>query len=112
MKNSAIKNIFPLLVCALLAAPAFAAGDAAAGKAKSAACAACHGADGNTPTGPDFPRLAGQHADYLFKAMREYKAGTRKNPIMAGQVEKLSRKDLEDLAAFFASQKGQLAVIR
>ena len=107
-----MKNIALFVVCTLLAAPAFARGDAAAGQEKSKACAACHGADGNSPTSPDFPRLAGQHADYLFKALREYKAGTRKNPIMAGQVQNLSRKDLEDLAAYFASQKGQLAVIR
>lgn len=107
-----MKSILLFVACSVVAVPAFARGDAVAGQEKSKACAACHGADGNSPTGPDFPRLAGQHADYLFKALREYKAGTRKNPIMAGQVEKLSRKDLEDLAAFYASQKGQLAVIR
>ena len=55
-----------------------------AGKAKAAeVCAACHGADGNSAS-PDFPRLAGQHRDYLAKALRDYKSGLRKNPIMAG----------------------------
>ena len=46
-------------------------------------CAACHGADGNAPSA-DFPKLAGQHRDYLAKALRDYKSGQRKNPIMAG----------------------------
>jgi len=95
-----------------MASPAFAGGDAAAGQQKSQACAACHGADGNTPTGPDFPRIAGQHEDYLLKALKDYKSGLRKNPIMGGQVSGLSAQDMADLAAFFSSQKGSLHVIR
>lgn len=81
------------------------AADAAAGKEKSAICAACHGADGNSPT-PDFPRLAGQHPDYLLRALLDYKHGNRKNPIMQGQVANLSRQDMMDLAAWFSSQTG------
>ncbi len=100
------------LVLAFAASPALAAGDAAQGKAKSQACAACHGPDGNSPAGPDFPRLAGQHYDYLLKALRDYKSGARKNPIMAGQVGNLTPQDIADLAAFYASQKGSLHVIR
>jgi cytochrome c553 len=91
----------------LLAAtiPAYAAsGDAEAGSKKSAPCAACHGANGISPT-PDFPNLAGQYPDYLEKALTHYKNGRRKNPIMQGQVANLSEKDLLDLAAYFASQK-------
>ena len=75
-------------------------------------CAACHGPDGNSPPSPDFPRLAGQHYDYLLKSLRDYKSGARKNPIMAGQVGNLSPQDIADLAAFYASQKGSLHVIR
>jgi len=103
-----------LLVLALLAfaAPAFAGGSADAGQKKSAVCAACHGQDGNTPTGPDFPRLAGQYEDYLLRALTDYKIGARKNPIMAGQVSNLSTQDLADLAAYFASLKGPLHTIR
>ncbi len=86
------------------------AGDAAAGKDKSATCAACHGADGNSAT-PDFPRLAGQHADYLQRALIDYQLGNRKNPIMQGQVANLSRRDIADLAAWFSSQAG-LATVR
>ena len=88
----------------LAGAPA-AAGDPAAGKKKSEPCAACHGTEGNS-TAPDFPRLAGQHYDYLKHSMMAYKTGARKNPIMAPMVEKLTVRDIEDLAAFYASQKG------
>jgi len=75
------------------------------GKQKAAVCAACHGPDGNS-TAPDFPRLAGQHYDYLLRALMDYKSGARKNPIMAPLVEKLTRRDMQDLAAYFSSQKG------
>lgn len=93
------------LVAGALASGAAVAGDARAGKEKSTVCAACHGPDGNSPT-PEFPRIAGQHEDYLLRAMLDYKNGQRKNPIMAAQVENLSRQDLADLAAWFASQRG------
>ena len=95
------------LALALCAAPlAFAAsGDAAVGKKKSAPCAACHGAEGVSAS-PEFPNLAGQYPDYLETALRHYKIGKRKNPIMAEQVKNLSPKDIMDLAAYFASQRG------
>lgn len=89
----------------LLGAGASWAGDAAAGKEKAAVCGACHGVDGNSQV-PDFPRLAGQHEDYLVRALTDYKSGQRKNPIMAGQVENLDKKDILDLAAWFSSQTG------
>ncbi|HKW39537.1 MAG TPA: cytochrome c [Burkholderiales bacterium] len=107
-----MKRLLVFALAACFASQAWAAGDAAAGKQKSQACAACHGADGNAPTGPDFPRLAGQHYDYLLKALRDYKSGARKNPIMGGQVGALSAQDLADLAAYFSSQKGTLHVVR
>ena len=81
------------------------AGDAARGKEKAAACAACHGESGDSTT-PAFPRLGGQHADYLYRALRDYQLGQRKNPIMAAQVANLSEQDLRDLAAYYASQRG------
>jgi len=86
------------------ATAALAAGDAAAGKAKSTTCAACHNADGNG-TNPQYPKLAGQSADYLLKQLQDYKSGARANPIMAGMVAPLSPQDMEDLAAFYASQQ-------
>ena len=86
------------------AAPAF-AGDASVGKKKSTPCAVCHGADGVSPS-PEFPNLAGQYADYLESAIRHYQNGKRKNPIMQAQVKDLKPKDIADLAAFFAAQRG------
>lgn len=93
------------LALALFSTQVFAAGDAAAGKQKSAVCAACHGADGNS-TSPEFPRLAGQHPDYLLKALTDYKSGARKNAIMNGFAASLSSQDMQDLAAYFSRQKG------
>ena len=92
--------------CVLVAAAgnAFAAGSAAAGKAKSATCAACHGVDGNSAA-PNFPKLAGLDAGYIVKQLSEFKAGTRKDPMMSGMAMPLSKKDMENLGAYFASQK-------
>jgi len=84
-------------------------GKAEAGKAKAAqVCAACHGPDGNKPTGPDFPLLGGQHPDYLKKALSDYKTGKRNNPIMKGFAATLSNQEMDDLAAWFASQPSNL----
>ena len=76
-----------------------------AGKEKSRTCAACHGPDGNSPAA-EFPKLAGQHYDYLVKALKDYKSGARKNAIMSPQVANLNQRDFEDLAAFYSSQQG------
>lgn len=86
-------------------------GNVAAGKKKAAPCAACHGQDGNN-TDPNFPRLAGQHEDYLHKALQDYKSGARKNAIMNGMAAPLSEQDMVDLAAYFASQKKGLGVVK
>jgi cytochrome c553 len=86
------------------------AADAAAGKEKSQMCAACHGPDGNTPMMPEYPKLAGQPADYLEKALRDYKKGARKNPMMMPMAQGLSKQDIKDLAAYYASLKGDLKV--
>lgn len=100
-----MKRLFLTLSLIALASGAQAAGSIEAGKKKSQTCAACHGADGNSTTA-EFPRLAGQHADYLVKALRDYKSGARKDPVMAGFAAPLTDQDREDLAAFFASQNG------
>ncbi len=81
------------------------AGNAAAGKEKAKVCAACHGADGNSASA-DFPRLAGQNADYIVKSLQSYKSGARKNPVMAPMGANLSQRDMEDLAAYFSQQQG------
>ncbi len=95
----------PFLFVALVMSASATAGNPDAGKEKSRACAACHGADGNSATA-DFPRLAGQHPDYLVRTMKDYKSGERKNPIMQPQVANLSVRDMEDIAAFYAKQPG------
>lgn len=94
------------IVGAGLAMPAIAdaAGDAAAGKAKSAVCTACHGADGNS-TNPLWPNLAGQHAAYMVKQLKDFKSGARKDPVMAPMAAPLSETDMENLSAYYASQK-------
>lgn len=85
-------------------------GNAEAGKAKSATCAACHGPDGNSPTDM-YPKIAGQHAGYIYKQLKEFKAGMtsggkegRNNAVMGGMVAALSDQDMKDLAVFYASQ--------
>lgn len=92
------------LLTAFFYAPANAAGDPEAGKAKSAACAACHGVDGNS-TNPIWPKLAGQHESYLVKQLLYFTDGERDNSTMKGMAAGLSEQDREDLAAYFASQK-------
>jgi len=107
--NSIIKNTALALGLTLAAAPfAMAAGDAAAGKAKAAACAACHGADGNSPA-PTFPKLAGQGEKYLAKQLMDIKSGARSVPQMIGQLDNFNEQDLQDIAAYFASQQTQLS---
>ena len=81
-----------------------AAGNAAAGKNKSAMCAGCHGADGNSAA-PNFPKLAGQDAQYTAKQLADFKSGARKDPVMAGMAAGLSKKDMDDLGAYYVSQK-------
>ena len=99
------KKILAVALLALAFPAAAASGDAEVGRKKSAPCAACHGAEGVSPS-PDFPNLAGQYPDYLESALRHYKSGKRKNPIMQGQVANLTPKDMMDLAAYFSSQTG------
>ena len=79
-------------------------GDAAAGQAKSALCATCHGADGNSQI-PMNPKLAGQSAAYIVKQLQDYKSGARQNPTMSAMVGSLSEQDMADIAAWFASQE-------
>jgi len=79
------------------------AADAEAGKAKSAVCAACHGADGNS-SNPMWPSLAGQHASYVYKQLSDFKAGRRINASMLGMVAGLSDDDMKNLAAYYETQ--------
>ena len=78
-------------------------GDAAAGQAKSAICAACHGADGNSMV-PNWPKLAGQHEQYLVRQVSLIQSGARPVPEMVAIVPGLSAQDIEDIAAWFSGQ--------
>jgi cytochrome c553 len=69
-------------------------------------CVACHGADGAKTVAPDYPILAGQYADYIVHALKDYKAGKRKNPIMAGIIGGVDEKEFEGIAQFFSQQRG------
>lgn len=90
-----------------LAGHAAADGDAAAGKTKSATCAGCHGQDGNSAN-PEWPKLAGQHPQYVVKQLTEFKEGARSNAMMAPMAANLSDQDRADLAAFYSSQAVQM----
>lgn len=94
-----------LLAAASLAAPAHAQ-DAAAGKAKAAACAMCHGPQG-IAVAPDTPNLAGQPASYLSEQLKAYRGGTRKHEIMSLMAKPLSDADIANLAAWFSAIKVQ-----
>ncbi len=97
--------IAPVLgaVALALAGGSLAAGDPTAGREKSAGCAGCHGTDGNSLV-PQFPKLAGQHAKYTVKQLKDFKAGKRKDPTMGPMAMPLSEADMADLAAYFAGQ--------
>lgn len=109
------------LVAAAISAAAFSMNAAAfnveAGKAavQKYNCASCHGADMTTAIDPSYPKLAGQHRDYLVTAMLAYQRGAngangRGNPIMAAQVKSLSRTEINDIAAYLNSLPGQLVL--
>jgi cytochrome c553 len=98
------KLFFAACLTLTFSTPAF-AGDPEAGQRKSQPCVVCHGSDGNSASA-EFPKLAGQHYDYLVKALKDYKAGARKSPIMAPMVEKLTVRDIEDLAEYYSSRRG------
>lgn len=93
------------IVLVFVTQPGFAEGDAAAGEAKSAICAACHGVDGNSAV-PNWPKLAGQHEQYLARQISLIQSGKRPVPEMMGIVMGLSGEDIADLAAYFSAQQG------
>lgn len=102
-----MRNMFVLFAAAAMAISGGAlAGDAEAGKAKSTACAACHGAQGVSAI-PMYPNLAGQKEQYLVDAIKAYKSGARENAMMKPMVASLSDADIENLAAYFSSQTCQ-----
>jgi cytochrome c553 len=92
----------------LLCAAGAPAQDVEAGRAKAAACTACHGPNGNSTT-PQYPILAGQTARYIYLQLRDFKEGRRTEPAMQPFVAPLERQDMFDIAAFYAAQKPRAA---
>jgi len=104
-----MRPAFLVILAFAFAGSAFGGGNAEKGKLKAAqVCAACHGADGAKPAAPENPILAGQYPDYLAKALADYQTGKRSNPVMKAFADQLSKQDMEDVAAWFSSQKSSL----
>jgi len=98
-----------LAAAALLAVGTAHAANLDAGKQKAQeVCQACHGMDGLSAANAEYPKIGGQHRDYLAKALRDYKSGMRKNPIMGAMAQPLTAQDIENMAAYYASQPGPL----
>jgi cytochrome c553 len=110
MTNIKKANVFRTLALLLgfsllgMTTHALAEGSIEAGTTKARACQVCHGKGGHS-TNPSYPILAGQHAAYIQKQLRAFRAGTRKDPIMNGMAAPLSDQDIEDVAAFFQSNR-------
>lgn len=103
MKISFIASVSAILL--VTPGVILAKGDPERGQQKAATCEACHGKTGIS-IDPTYPNLAGQHDSYLVKALSDYRSGNRSNAIMASFAANLSNQDIEDLAAWFASQQG------
>ncbi|OUS30050.1 cytochrome C [Thalassotalea sp. 42_200_T64] len=97
------KLALALAATVVMTAPAMAA-DVEAGKAKSVMCAACHGANGVSAI-PMYPNLAGQKEAYIAKQLKDFKSGTRKDPVMGSMAMPLTDADVANLAAYYASLK-------
>lgn len=83
---------------------ALAEGNINSGTKKARACQVCHGKGGHS-TNASYPILAGQHAAYIQKQLRAFRAGTRKDPIMNSMASTLSDQDIDDIAVFFQSKR-------
>ncbi len=97
------------LALAAFAAPARADLAAAAAQYKQV-CASCHGADGNTPIDPSYPKIAKQYPDYIHQALKDYKSGARKNAIMGAIAQNLTSQEMKDLSGYIANLDGSLKV--
>jgi len=104
-KMNKFQSAVAVTLLSIVPVATFAAGDIAEGKNKSAVCHACHGADGKS-TQPIYPNLGGQQQDYMSKALHDFRDGARQDPLMNGFAASLSDADIEDISAWYASQKG------
>ena len=99
-----MKRVTAVIMAGILACISGAtnAGDAAAGKARAATCAGCHGAQG-VSNNPMWPNLAGQQQGYLVKQLQAFREGTRSDPMMSPMAKPLSDTDIQNLAAYYSS---------
>ena len=102
MKRATLATVAAIASIGVVSA-AHAAGDVEAGKVLSAACFACHGANGQGTA--QYPALAGKKADQLVQALKDFKSGKRDNVFMKGMASSLSDQDIENVAAYYASLK-------
>ncbi|WP_028104522.1 c-type cytochrome [Pseudoduganella violaceinigra] len=113
-----MKKLIIALFCSAVSFSALAGGNIENGKAltEKYSCNTCHGKDFNTPLDPSYPKLAGQHKDYLVHALTAYKRGDKPNGrsdgTMTKQVEPLTNKDIQDIAAYLHSLQGSLVLKR
>jgi len=121
MKQGYLKSLVAIVSTVVVSATAMTttalAADLNNGKAlvEKGNCASCHGANLNTPIAPAYPKIAGQHADYLYHALKAYQVTNnpnigRGNAVMAGQVKAFSQSELKDIAAYVASLPGSLVI--
>jgi cytochrome c553 len=117
--NKTIISSLLVLACAA-SSNAFAAGNIEAGKEAVAkyACTSCHGADLNSPIQPEYPKIAGQHPEYIAHALKSYQRGSdganangRVQAIMGGVAKPLTDKEIHDIAAYVGSLSGSLVVV-
>lgn len=81
------------------------------GAATGQSCIDCHGADGNEPIDPSYPKLGGQYADYLGHTLQAYRDGDREHVLMASQAAALTDQQIADLAVYFASRESELVTL-
>jgi cytochrome c553 len=99
-----MRTLFVIVLACICLAPAVAmSAGVEAARAKSSTCAGCHGVEGNS-VNPQWPKLAGQHAQYIYKQLQDFKQGARIDSIMSPQAQGLSKQDMRDLAAYYAAQ--------
>ncbi len=99
MKKTIIRTI---LLGLLFSSVSFAGGDSVAGQKKvEQVCQSCHGLDGQG-INDTYPKLSGQFADYMVRALMDYKSGARKNAIMSGFAATLTEDDMENVAAYYS----------
>ncbi len=105
-----MRKTISVLAMSIASVAAWAGGDAVVGQQKAQVCSACHGTSGiSAYEQTQAPIIAGQYADYIVRALKDYKSGARENAVMQGMSANLSEQDMTDIAAYYAQQDGLAA---